>query len=66
MDKIFVRERSKAIEGDKRPRYRVIGTSGAIKITAKHVRKLEIEEIAKQTGCEVVYLDRDKEGKGKP
>lgn len=38
--KIFVRERRKVDEGEKKPRFRVVGVSGGdIKIYVKHMRK---------------------------
>ena len=61
--KIFVRERNRADEGQKLPRYRVVGVQGGdLKIYAKRIRKCELEELAGQTGAEIVYLKRD--GKG--
>lgn len=61
--KIFVRERVKATEGDKRPRYRVVGVDGGeLKFKVKRIRKCELREIAEHTGAEIVYLARD--GKG--
>lgn len=61
--KIFVRERVKAAEGDKRPRYRVVGIQGeGLTMKVKRIRKCELNEIAKHTGAEIVYLKRD--GKG--
>lgn len=61
--KIFVRERVKAAEGDKKPRYRVVGIQGeGLTMKVKRIRKCELNEIAKHTGAEIVYLERD--GKG--
>jgi hypothetical protein len=60
---IFVRERRKIEKGEKRPRFRVFGTSGDIKIHAEHARRCELEEIARRTGAEIVYLPTDGEGK---
>lgn len=60
---IFVRERRKVEKGEKRPRFRVVGTTGDIKIHAEHARKCELDEIARRTGAEVVYLPSDGEGK---
>ena len=60
---IFVRERRKVEKGEKRPRFRVVGTTGDIRIFAEHVRKRELDEIAKASGAEVVYLTGDVEGK---
>jgi uncharacterized NAD-dependent epimerase/dehydratase family protein len=57
MSKIFVRERRKIEKGEKKPRFRVVGVSGSdIKIYSKHIRKSELETIAKETGVQVVYL----------
>lgn len=64
--KIFVRERRKVDEGEKKPRFRVVGVSGGdIKLYVKHMRKKELAEIADETGAEVVYLKNpmDKSGK---
>ncbi len=60
---IFVRERRKIEKGEKRPRFRVVGTSGEIRIVAEHMRKCELDEIAKVSGAQVVYLPSDGEGK---
>ena len=62
--KIFVRERRKVEKGEKKPRFRVVGVSGAdLKIYTKHVRKKELEHMADATGAEVVYLKAGKEEK---
>jgi hypothetical protein len=64
MSKIFVRERRKIEEGEKKPRYRVVGVSGGdIKLYVKHVRKNELKQIAGDTGAEVVYLPVHESGK---
>ncbi len=56
--KIFVRERRKVEKGEKKPRFRVVGVSGPdVKIYVKHVRKKELDQINKETGAEIVYLD---------
>ena len=34
---IFVRERRKVEKGEKRPRFRVVGTIGDIRIVAEHI-----------------------------
>lgn len=61
--KIFVRERNRAEEGTKKPRFRVVGIQGGdLKIYAKRVRKCELDQIAKEVGAEVIYLERDGEG----
>jgi hypothetical protein len=62
--KIFVRERRKVEKGEKKPRFRVVGVSGAdLKINALHIRKKELEQIAEATGAEVVVLKAGKEEK---
>jgi len=62
--KIFVRERRKVGEGEKKPRYSVVAVAGVdLKIKAKHIRKMEIEEIAGAIGAEVVYLQAGKDNK---
>lgn len=56
--KIFVRERRKVEKGEKKPRFRVVGVSGGdVKIYAMHIRKKELDQIARESGAEVVYLD---------
>jgi hypothetical protein len=70
MGKIFVRERRKTEKGEKKPRFRVVGVSGGdIKIYVKHMRKNELEQIAKDCGADLVYLQKDgagnKDGSGK-
>lgn len=63
--KIFVRERRRSDKGEKKPRFRVVGVQGGdLKIYAKRVRQCELDEIAKQTGAEVVLLERDGKGDG--
>ncbi len=57
MSKVFVRERRKIEKGEKKPRLRIVGVSGGdIKIYAKHIRKVELETIANETGAQIVYL----------
>jgi hypothetical protein len=63
--KIYVRERMKVKTGVKAPRFRVLavtnGSSGAdgqlTFLTRLHLRKVELEQIAKDVGAEVVYLE---------
>lgn len=64
MNLIFARERRKSENGEKRPRYRVVAATGGVKFFAEHVRKLELETIAKHIGAEVVYLTDEKSGAG--
>ena len=61
---IFYRERTKAKEGSRTPRFRVLAVSGVdLKIYGTHFRKKELEQIAKATGSELVALERDKNAK---
>ena len=54
---IFYRERRKVDEGEKKPRFHLVASSGAdLKIHAKHVRKSELEQIAKKVGAELFEL----------
>jgi hypothetical protein len=55
--KIYVRERQKVGEGVESPKYRVVAvTGGEIQIEATHFRKFEIEQIAKDSKAEVVFM----------
>jgi hypothetical protein len=55
--KIYVRERKKIGEGVEEPRFRIIAvTGGQLQIEAPHFRKIEIEQIAKDIGAQVMYL----------
>ncbi|MBN2282454.1 MAG: hypothetical protein JXO48_01050 [Deltaproteobacteria bacterium] len=61
---IFVRERRKIEEGEKKPRFRVCGVSGVdLTFHAVHMRKMELEQIAAATGAELVILKAGKEEK---
>ena len=63
--KIIVRERRKVEKGEKKPRFRVIGVNGGdLKVYAKHMRKKELDQLAKETGAELVVLTAGKEEKG--
>ena len=65
MDKIFVRKRRKVLEGEKKPRYRIVAATGNVKFFSKHARKQELEKIAADLGAEVVYLSDSGDGSGK-
>lgn len=61
--KLFYRERMNIGEGDQEPRFVVVAVADAkLKVRAKHLRKSELEQIAKATGVELVELKV--EGKG--
>ena len=56
---IFYRERQKAKEGSKTPRYRIIAVNGLnLKVYGNHLRKAELEQIATATKAELVALQR--------
>lgn len=58
--KIFYRERVKAKEGAKTPRFRIMAVCDAnIKVYGDHFRKKELEQLAAAAGCELVELKRD-------
>ncbi|MDD1672870.1 MAG: hypothetical protein LUP99_00480 [Methanomicrobiales archaeon] len=61
--KIYVRGRQKVGEGVKQPMFRILAvTGGSLQIQAIHFRKIEIEQIAKDVGAQVVYLEPAAEG----
>ncbi len=63
MATIFVRERRKIIQGEKKPRFRVVGVTGAdLKLYSKHIRRQELNVIAEKIGAEVVYLPNGGDG----
>jgi hypothetical protein len=58
MTKIYVRPRLKVGEGVQQPMFRIVAvTGGQLQIEATHFRKLEIEQIAKDVGAQVVYME---------
>ncbi len=65
MGTIYVRERRKMDKGERKPRFRVVAVADLkLKFKADHIRKLELEHIAKHVGAELVYLPADGEQKG--
>ncbi len=57
--KIFYRERQKAHEGAKNPRYRIVAVSGIdLKVYGNHFRKTELEQIADAAKADLVVLKR--------
>ncbi len=59
MAKIFYRERVRVGEGDKQPRYAVVGVQGTdMEFFQYHLRKSELEAIAEAVGAELVELPR--------
>lgn len=62
---IFVRTRRKMQKGEKKPRFRVVGVSGAdLKLYSKHIRRQELDQIAAATGAKVVELKDAGDGSG--
>ena len=58
---IFIRERRKVEQGEKKPRFRVVATHDTkVKFKTKHLRKQEVDQIAKAVGVEVVILEAEK------
>ena len=59
--KIFIRERREVAEGEKKPRFVVVGSAGTdLKVFTKHIRKMEIEQIAEAIGAELIILEAGK------
>ncbi len=65
--KIYVRERTRGQEGKRNPRFRVIATQGGeLRFHADHLRKVDIETIAKDLDAQVIYMpEREHAGKEK-
>jgi hypothetical protein len=60
--KIFIRERNQVETGEKKPRYTIVGVADTdLKIFAKHIRKMEIEQMASAIGAEIIYLKAGKD-----
>ncbi|MDY0339788.1 MAG: hypothetical protein RBS17_01050 [Coriobacteriia bacterium] len=60
---IFYRKRMNVGKGEKAPRFLVVAVADAkLKIHAKHLRKSELEQIAKATGTELVELAVEEKG----
>jgi len=64
--KIFYRERTKSVQGKQQPRFRMVAVADVnLKFFGMHLRKSELEEIAKAVGAELVLLPPgDKKLKG--
>ncbi len=57
--KIFYRERGKVGEGEKKPRFKLVAVSGvAIDFYANHLRKKELEQIARALGAKLVLMEK--------
>lgn len=56
---IFYRTRQKSREGSKTPQYRIVAVSGVdLKVYGQHLRKTELEQIAKAVNADLVALKR--------
>jgi hypothetical protein len=56
--KIYIRERTKVGEGVRQPRYIVLAVQGGdLRVFAHHFRKTELEQMAKDTGADLVFLE---------
>ncbi len=59
--KIFIRKRRRVEEGEKEPRFAIVAVSGVeISFKVRHIRKMEIEQIAEEVGAELVLLKAGK------
>jgi hypothetical protein len=55
--KIFYRERQKAAEGKKQPRFMLVAVADLnLKVYGKHLRRSELDQIALAVGAELVLL----------
>ena len=55
--KIFYRERRKIKDGEKKPRFRIVGVFDCnLKIYSDHLRLSELEHISQETGAELVKM----------
>ncbi|MGV8080165.1 MAG: hypothetical protein AB2L22_08910 [Syntrophales bacterium] len=60
--KIFYRERRKVGEKEKKPRFKLVAIAGVdMRFYSEHLRKKELEDIAKAVGADLVLLESGKE-----
>jgi hypothetical protein len=63
--KIFYRERQKIGKKERKPRFKLVAVAGMdMKIYADHLRKKDLEDIAKAVGAELVLLKGGEKGGG--
>jgi len=56
--KIYVRERQNVENGVEQPRFQVLAVAGeGLRLYSGHLRKTELEQIAKDVGADIVYLE---------
>lgn len=64
--KIFYRQRRKIKDGEKKPRFRIVGVADCnLKVYSDHLRLSELEHMAEETGADLVSL-RQGFGEAKP
>ena len=64
--KIFYRERQKVGEKERKPRFTLLAVTGVdIEFYSNHLRKKELDQIAKEIGAELVLLHFDPKDKDK-
>ena len=55
--KIFYRERRKIKDGEKKPRFRIVGVSECnLKVYMDHFRMSELEFLSKEVGADLILL----------
>lgn len=55
--KIFYRQRRKIKDGEKKPRFRIVGVADCnLKVYSDHLRLSELEHMAAETGADLVSL----------
>jgi hypothetical protein len=62
--KIFYRERRKVEEGEEKPRFTVAAVYDMdLAFVAEHFKKSELEQIASETGAELIFLNVEEKSK---
>ena len=62
--KIFYRERRKVQDGEKKPRFRMVGVLDCnLKVYTDHLRLSELEHIAEEAGAQLVLLRKGRKEK---
>jgi len=62
--KIFYRERRKVEKGEKKPRFMIAAVYEMnLNVIAEHFKKSELEQIAADTGAELVFLASEEKSK---
>ena len=62
MSKIFVRERRNIGTGAGQPRFRIVAAFETdLKVYVPHLRRAELEQLAAETGADIVYISRSEQ-----